>query len=63
MLESLIVKCGCCNGIGKIYVYRLTTFGIEDCSNCGGFGEYLNAGLFVISFKKIDELPKVKYKS
>ena len=57
-------KCGCCLGTGQVYMYRPTTgpSQIEYCSNCDGTGMVWNFGTFSITFKRNDELPKVKYK-
>lgn len=57
-------KCGCCKGVGQIYMSRPTTgpSGIESCSNCNGSGIVFILGAFNIGFKRSDELPKVIYK-
>lgn len=56
----MIEKCGCCNGVGQVFMLRPTAgpSQIEDCSNCGGSGVVLVLGdAFTITFKRRDELP------
>ncbi len=57
--------CGCCNGVGKVFMVRPTTgpTQVEDCTNCGGNGVVINMDNFVISFKRYDEFPKTMMKS
>lgn len=61
----MFTKCGCCNGVGQVYIHRPTTgpSGIEDCSNCGGSGLIWASGIFSINFKRNDELPKTIFRS
>ena len=56
--------CGCCGGIGKVWVIKSTCdiTHMEDCSNCNGSGIVFSTENLNISFKRNDELPKVKYK-
>lgn len=60
----MIVKCGCCNGVGKVFMHRPTTgpSQIEYCSNCNGNGFVITTADLFVSFKLSNELPLVRYK-
>ena len=57
-------KCGCCNGVGKVFMVRPTAgpTQIEDCWNCNGTGLIFQVGTFFITFKRVDELPRVTWR-
>ena len=56
-------KCGCCNGIGQVFMHRPTTgpSQIENCFNCQGNGFIITTADLFVSFKCINELPAVKW--
>lgn len=58
-------ECGCCNGLGEVLMVRPMTgpTQIERCTNCDGFGVVFQVGTFVITFRRSDELPPVRWKS
>ena len=58
-----IEKCGCCNGVGKVYIHRPTTGpdGIENCFNCHGNGYVITTANLFVRFKRNDELPLTKW--